>query len=343
MKKTILFVLIIAIVATLCSCNVDAQDGIYSAIAASTEASSTKVKMYLGMYDGCYYVMTDEYITRYGSSTSGNNDFAPIPVTGDHLANEAALLSGGSILVREHEGSKVWKYKNTGYDTTTREDLGIVATALLSNGIICGYKSDDTTKTIKLFDYKDESNKKESIPITNFKSVLASGEYTLVETETDAINAINIYDKTITGAAVAGIPATGLTSNTLGFEATDNGFYIVNADGTVYMISRASQITKVTTISYTLPNNNVSTFHYTKDSKTYLVVKASENFIEIDITDSTDISSSNVTTGYGSIRQNLVVNILPTATTNEFIVATFANGVWKINAEDGSSPESILN
>ena len=325
MKKTILFTLIIALVAVLCSCNMDAQDGIYSAIASSTKESTTKVKSYLGYYDNCYYILTDESITRIGI---GAVDFKSISAKGD-IAVEAALLDDGSILVHRHNGGTIEKYDKDGKFALAYSDFAAIN--LMTNGTILG-----TSGGVKGL-YNSEGNLIKEI--TNPRSVLESGDYTLVET-TDG--KMSIYK----GSSLVSSGTVGSSSSyvTVGFEAvSDTEFYVLKEDAKVYSITASSfeSLTEYAKISYTLASSKNYSFHYTdSDGVKYVVFKVSENFVKINLSDKT---ISTETLGYGSIRQNEVVNIMADYEDGQFIVATYSNYVWKIDPSDTSKdPVNIL-
>ena len=327
MKKTILFTLIIALVAALCSCNLDAQDGIYSAIATSTKESGTKVKAYLGYYDNCYYLLTDTSITRVGK---GAITFTDISATGN-IINEAALLSDGSLLVHRHTDSSLEKYSNDGTLVGLLKE-GLVATKLLTNGVIYGTSSEGTG----LYDSEGTL----FAALSDVRTILESGTYTLVE---NTSGEIKIYNGT-TLVSTSSCGSDLKSSVTLGFEALDDSnFYVLKSDAKVYAISGSTfDTTAFVSISYTLASGKAYSFHYTdSEGISYVVFKASENFVVIKLSDKT---ISTVSSGYGSIRQNEVVNIKAAEETGKFIVATYSNYVWKIDPTDSSAePVNILN
>ncbi len=330
MKKSILFALIIALVTILCSCNMDAQDGIYSAIASSTKESNIKVKSYLGCYDNCYYVLTDSGVVRYGN---GSNNFKNITLDNDIIV-EAALLDDGSILIHTHNGGAIKKYDSDGTYVPTADFDGFKTTRLMTNGMMLGTLGEETGI------YGSNCSLVETV--SNVRTILESGDYTLIET-TDG--QIKIYDSKSTTPAAISAGKVGALSGyvTIGFEALDSThFYILKDNAKVYAIEGATfdSITEFATIKYTLASGPNYSFHYAKDGVNYLVFKVSENFVEINLTDKT---VETKTTGYGSIRQNEVVNIRPLeAEAGKFIVATFSNYVWKIDPTSTEDPVNIL-
>jgi hypothetical protein len=347
MKKSFIFVLIIAIVALLCACNLDAQDGIYSAIASSTKESSTKIQSYLGYHDSCYYILTDTSITRIGT---GTNDFTDIPATGD-IIEEAALLSDGSILVRRYNEGKIYKYSADGKtsEVLTSSVGSLNGRRLLTNGkIVADYEVTDGSTTVTKTGLFNSDGTAINRDIKNFKTVLESGDYTLIETYSDTTTSAMIYIyKDSTTPVVSGKVGTSSSSKTVGFEAiSDTEFYVLKANNEVYKISADNfeSLTEYVEINYTLASGNTYSFHYsvTESASTtnYLVFKASENFVVINLSDKT---TSIMSSGYGTLKQNVVVNILPDKKdTSKFIVATFSNSLWRIDPTTTNDPENLL-
>ncbi len=337
MKKTLIFALIITIACILCSCNLDAQDGIHSAIASSTKESGTKITSYLGYFDSCYYILTDTSISRIGE---GSISFTSIPAIGssiDDRIDEAALLSDGSILVAKHSG-KIYKYnKNGTLVGELKENLNSIA--LMTNGTFFA----DYNGTEGLYN-SDGTLIKE---IANMKTILESGEYTLVETSaTDDPAKYYIYK----GSSLVSSGNVGDTSDyvTVGFQAiSDTKCYILKDNNQIYLIegSTFDKPTEFVKISYTLANGKTYSFTYSEtsddDTKNYIVVKASENFVKINLADSEDVTY--VTSGYGSLKQNLVVNIKPDEKEEgQFILATSSNSLWRINPKTTDNPVDLL-
>lgn len=338
MKKSLIFALIITIACVLSSCNLDAQDGIHSAIASSTKESGTKIKSYLGYYDTCYYILTDTSITRIGE---GSISFTNIPATGSSIEDsidEAALLSDGSILALRHD-AKVVKYTSSGVEVGELIK-GLKCKDLMTNGTFFA----DYNGTTSL--YNSDGLLIEEI--SNMKSILASGEYTLVETTKTNEDAMYYIYK---GSSLVSSGKVGDTNGyvTIGFQAiNDTKFYILKDNNQMYLIEGTSfdTPTDFVKISYNLASGKTYSFNYSETSSSgetmnYIVIKANENFVKINLNDSTDITA--VTSGYGSLKQNLVVNILPDEKeSGKFILATFSNSLWRIDPKTTDNPVDLL-
>ena len=343
MRKSFIFALIIAIVALLCACNLDAQDGIYSAIASSTKESSTKIQSYLGYRGSCYYILTDTSITRIGTAAT---TFTDIPATGD-IIQEAALLSDGSILVRRYNEGKIYKYSADGKtsEVLTSSVGSLNGRRLLTNGkIIADYEVTEGNKKVTKTGLFNSDGTAINSDIKNFKTVLESGDYTLIETSATTTEAAMIYIyKDSPTPVISSKVGTSRSYKTVGFEAiSDTEFYVLKANNEVYKISdnNFESLTEYVEINYTLASGNTYSFHYSDSSVNYLVFKASENFVVINLSDKT---TSIISSGYGTLKQTVVVNILPDeADSSKFIVATFSNSLWRIAPTTTDDPENLL-
>lgn len=360
MKKTLIFTLIIAICALLCSCNMDAQTGIHAAIASSTKESTTKIKSYLGYYDNCHYILTDTFITRIGT---GSSTFTNIPATGDTIGDciEAAalLFSDGSILARKHDNTVV-KYKNDGTKdsditfTVSGSNVTLSCDFLMTNGTILGKYETGTgdSKVTKTGLFKSDGTAIVA-EIKNFRNILESGDYTLIEaTKVDDSTSAQyfIYKKDGT-SAIASRDVTATGYKTVGFQAVTSGtstdFYILKSDYNVYKLTVSD--TTLTSKSYatvtTSPNSTDNfSFTYTSGSDTYIVFKLNSNFVRIKLGDSPTVST--ISSGYSSLKQTEVVNILPDesdTSSTKFIVATWSNSLWQIDPTTTSDPVDLLN
>lgn len=339
MKKTLFFTLILTICALLCSCNLDAQDGIHSAIASSIKESGTKIQSYLGYHDGHHYILTDTSIIRVGDE-SALIDLSNTSTKADY----AALLSDGTFLVRRHD-AKVVKYNADGTEVGVINE-NLKCNHLFSNGLIVG----DENGTTGLFD----STGAIKVTISNMQSFRQSGEYTLIETKaTDEAAMYYIYKGNAPSTALVSV-AVGKDlsgSFTLGFQAiSDTEFYVLKGDFNVYSITvdgSTASISKFTSIGYSIPSDKAYSFNYsvtdTESSTTtrYIVFKASGNFVRINLDKASDITT--VTSGYGTLKQTEVVNILPDEEkTGTFIVATSSNSLWRIDPTTTDDPVDML-
>lgn len=334
MKKTLFFALILTICALLCSCNLDAQDGIHSAIASSIKESGTKIQSYLGYHDGHHYILTDTSIIRVGDENA-LIDLSNASTKADY----AALLSDGSFLVCRHD-AKVVKYNADGTEVGVINE-NLKCNHIFSNGLIVG--------TTGLFD----STGAIKVTISNMKSFRQSGDYTLIETKaTDEAAMYYIYKgKTPSTALVSVAVGDSSSSVTVGFQAiSDTEFYVLKGDLNVYSITvdgSTASISKFTSIGYSIPSDKAYSFNYsvtdTESSTTtrYIVFKVGGNFVKINLDKASDITT--VTSGYGTLKQTVVVNILPDEEkTGTFIVATSSNSLWRIDPTTTDDPVDML-
>ena len=124
----------------LCSCNLDATDGIYSEIADSTESTSVTVKAYLGKFDSYYYYLTDSEICKIDDNGNSSTLFSSSETS---VIRAASLSSDGSLLILRQninaDGSLLGStlsysaFNGTGYDNPAQVEGSF--NGLLVNGL----------------------------------------------------------------------------------------------------------------------------------------------------------------------------------------------------------------
>lgn len=353
MKRTTLILIPILLAAMLlCSCNADAQDGIYSAIADSTLDSGTKVKAYLGRIGAYDYVLTDSAVIRLGS---GTDPFTPIQSTKDALLDEAALVDDdlhNGIYVTVHKAgsenpldSKLLKYDLEGNLDTSFEKTHVKW--LTTNGI---YYTENGSEYKLGYVY----NPSEQPLAKKITQVFESEDYILARFEDGSIN-VYLNDGSTPPTAVTtdiakivGFQVIGIT--TQGFlvvvkNGSSYGIHTLTIDGTNLELSSDA----VASLKSSSSSDRIQSFHYltgTTDSVDHVVFKMDNYFDQLEIT--TDSSSSEkkyaVTTlntaGYASkLRTSLIVSTLPYD--GDIIIATFSNSIWKIDPTNRIEPEEI--
>lgn len=136
--KRYIFIIITIIAVLLVSCNFDAEDGIYSNVASSTESTSVNTKGYLGQYKGAYYYLTDDGIFKIGQEEAlfaDNPDDRDAPII-----RSASLLDDGSLLIlwqnkKPEDGAVVKYYAFDGTTYAAPVDEEGKFTNLLMNGL----------------------------------------------------------------------------------------------------------------------------------------------------------------------------------------------------------------
>lgn len=355
MKRTTLILIPILLAAMLlCSCNADAQDGIYSAIADSTLDSGTKVKAYLGRIGAYDYVLTDSAVIRLGS---GSDTFTQIQSTKDALLDEAALVADGSegaIYIHANKSgtndpssdSRILKY------TLAGDYVGIVDTDVIwltTNG---AYYTEKESEYIISFIFTDHISHLSSLE-KKISSAFESENYLLVQFEDGKITIYrNGYDLDplrmewnhrgrICGFQV--ISDTEFLVIVKNDSSYDVYYLCATNDGTHRQLEDKE---KVESLKSSSSSDGIQSFHYANDGKDYAVFKMDNYFDQLEIT--TDSSSGEkkyaVTTlntaGYASkLRTSLIVSTLPYD--GDIIIATFSNSIWKIDPTNRIEPEEI--
>lgn len=359
MKRTTLILIPILLAAMLlCSCNADAQDGIYSAIADSTLDSGTKVKAYLGRVGvggGNYYdyVLTDSAVIRLGS---GSETFSQIQSTKDALLDEAALVSDGSnkgIYVTVHKAgssdpsdSRLLKYDlNGNLDTSFGSKTHVKW--LTTNGMY--YIENGSEYTLGSV----SSSSDEQTLAKKITQVFESENYILARFEDGNIN---VYlnngstpapDGTSGIAYIVGFQVIGNTAQeflVVVKSGSSYGIHTLTIDGTNLKLSSDA----VASLKSSSSSDRIQSFHYANDGKDYAVFKMDNYFDQLEIANDSSTSEKKYTVttlntaGYASkLRTSLVVNIIADGDTENVFIATYSNSIWQIDPTNNIDPIEI--
>ena len=360
MKRTTLILIPILLAAMLlCSCNADAQDGIYSAIADSTLDSGTKVKAYLGSAEDSHgevynYVLTDSAVIKLGS---GSESFSQIQSTKDALLDDAALVSDGSnkgIYVTVHKAgssdpsdSRLLKYDlNGNLDTTFGSKTHVKW--LTTNGMY--YIENESEYTLG-----SVSSHSERTLAKKITQVFESENHILARFEDGSINVYLNDGSTPATNGTAGI------ANIVGFQVigtTAKEFLVVVKNGSSYGIHTLTidgtnlklSSDAVASLKSSSSSDRIQSFHHltcATDSVDHVVFKMDNYFDQLDIAkDSTGEPKYTVTTlntaGYASkLRTSLVVNIIADDDTGIVTIATYSNSIWQIDPTNNIDPKEI--
>lgn len=342
MKRTSLLLIPILLIALLlCSCNADAQDGIFSAIADSAPDAGIKVQAYLGTTGGKHYILTDS-----GVNVIGNSDgFNQILSTSDAQVKNACLLTDFLqkyiyVAVSKQgsetgEDSKLLRYAVSG---TYEAEADSNVKWLTTNGIY--YTETETENAIHLL-----HSYKTIVLDGKVTTKVESEDYVLVEELKDSTKTFRIYSSK-TGEILAVTRPDSLSGQVVGFQVIDDSnFLIVVKNGSTYDIySLSSTEVKDTgvNLSSTPENGTIHSFHYTNDGKNYVAFKAAQYFDLLTI-DGSEYSISTISTaGYATkLRTASVSNIVPSNTAGKFIIATWNNSIWRIDPKSTDDPVEI--
>ncbi len=347
MKRTSLLLIPILLIALLlCSCNADAQDGIFSAIADSAPDAGIKVQAYLGTTGGNHYILTDS-----GVNIIGNSDvFTPILSTSDAQVKNACLLTD---FLQKHiyvavskqgsetgNDSKLLRYTVNG---TYEAEADSNVKWLTTNGIY--YTETESENAIHLL---HSSN---SISLDGKATTkVESEDYVLIEEVKDSTKTLRVYSSK-TGEILNMSRPSSLKGEVVGFQvvSTTSGsesFLIVVKNGSTYEIHSLSSTEIKDTGSYlssSPANGNILSFHYTNDGKDYVVFKTANYFDLLTIDGTSYKMETTNTAGYASkLRTATVTNIVPSNNAGKFIIATWNNSVWEIAPKTTDDPVELM-
>lgn len=346
MKRTSLLLIPILLIALLlCSCNADAQDGIFSAIADSAPDAGIKVQAYLGLYDEHHYILTDAGVAVLGDS----DGFEQILSTSDAQIRYACLSINGSsnfiYVVTSKQGSengedsKLIRYNTNGV-LDSPQFIQTNVKWLTNNGVY--YVETSTTKTLKFLTATQDFD------FTNNEIInkLESANYVLTEHKDGTLKVYYVYG--LSNAEKLSISRSSVSGEIVGFQVVDDSnFLVVINSGSSYDIytldSNGLSSKAVASLKSTTANGNICSFYYEgEDGKGYVAFKAA-NYFDLLTIDGTTYSISAINTaGYASkLRTALVSNIVPSNNAGKFIIATWNNSVWEIDPKSTEDPVEI--
>ena len=323
----------------LCSCNADAQDGIFSAIADSAPDAGIKVQAYLGNIGNAHYVLTDT-----GVYCINDPSFSPIK-NSEGIHNIEACIINNDIYVRSTSSSgenKISKYSKKGIKDSSFTEITNVK-KLLVNGAYYTYDNTKDKQTICFLTAGATSTPLFSI--TEAKTVntmIESENYVFVELSDKSYAIFNSK----TGTTIFKSPIDTLKSLSVkGFQAIDDShFLIVSSSYDIYTIDESGlSSSAVASLKSTPPNGNISSFHYkTEDGKGIVVFKM-HNYFDGLTANGTEYKVEPISTaGYATkLRTASVSNIVPSNTAGKFIIATWNNSIWEIDPTSTEDPVEI--
>lgn len=340
MKRTSLLLIPILLIALLlCSCNADAQDGIFSAIADSAPDAGIKVHAYLGNIGNAHYVLTDTGVYCINAPS-----FSPIK-NSEGIHNIEACIINNDIYVRSTSSSgenKISKYSKEGIKDPSFTEITNVK-KLLVNGAYYTYGNTKDKQTIHFLTA--------GATITPlFSTTEAKTVNTMIESENYVF--VELSDKSYaifnskTGAKIFESPKDTLKSLSVkGFQAIDDShFLIVSSSYDIYTIDESGlSSSAVASLKSTPPNGNISSFHYkTEDGKGIVVFKM-HNYFDGLTANGTEYKIEPINTaGYATkLRTASVSNIVPSNTAGKFIIATWNNSIWEIDPTSTDDPVEI--
>ena len=340
-KTTILSLALILIAAlALCSCNLDATDGIYSEIADSTESTNVTLKAYLGQYNSEYYYLTDEAVCKIGSSDAIFGSSSSSIVRSASLVDSA---TGSFLVLRENTSTLK---SSLSYYANPQADAAQIAgsyNGLLTNGLFF-----DST-TIYRCNAGAAAAVVENVSVQYY---LVTGEYAFFSVKDNDGNFKFYVIKADGTKLLDGI--TGSSKTYVGFQPLPSGkdFILLNYDSSkaksnLFLLAEGN--TEVTSEVYTTLKSSIPyayatqtpSFLYTEDEKTFIVFKCSSYFDKVRISDDeSDGEVTQISTGFAAnLRTADITNILPTGTANVFVAGTVSSMLYEINMDEDSSTQ----
>ena len=338
--RTTIIALTVTLIAAiaLCSCNLDATDGIYSEIADSTESSSVTVKACLGKSGDSYYDLTDEAVCRIGSSEKVFKSENGSVIRSASLLDSA---TGAFLVLRENTSTLTSSLSYYATPETDAVELGPF-NGLLTNGLFF-----DSTTIYRC-------NAGAAVAVVENVSVqyyLVTGDYAFFSVK-DGGNNYRFYVIKADGTTLFNIAGTSKTF--VGFQPLLSGkdFILLNYDSSkaksnLYLLAEGD--TEVTSEVYTTLKSSIPyayatqtpSFLYTEDEKTFIVFKCSSYFDKVRVSaDDSDGEVTQISTGFAAnLRTADVTNILSTDTANVFIAGTVGSMLYEINMNEDSSTQ----
>lgn len=338
MKRTSLLLIPILLIALLlCSCNADAQDGIFSAIADSAPDAGIKVQAYLGNIGNAHYVLTDTGV--YGINAPS---FSPIK-NSEGIHNIEACIINNDIYVRSTSSSgenKISKYSKEGIKDASFTEIPNVK-KLLVNGTYYTYGDTKDKQTIHFLTSGATSTPHFSTTET-VNTMIESENYVFVELSDKSYAIFNSK----TGTTIFESPKDTLKSLSVkGFQAIDDShFLIVSSSYDIYTIDESGlSSSAVASLKSTPPSGNISSFHYKAEDGKDIVVFKMHNYFDGLTANGTEYKIEPISTaGYATkLRTASVSNIVPSNTAGKFIIATWNNSIWEIDPPSTEDPVEI--
>lgn len=339
MKRTslLLIIPILLIALLLCSCNADAQDGIFSAIADSAPDAGIKVHAYLGNIGNAHYVLTDTGVYCINAPS-----FSPIK-NSEGIHNIEACIINNDIYVRSTSSSgenKISKYSKEGIKDASFTEIPNVK-KLLVNGAYYTYGDTKDKQTIHFLTSGATSTPHFSTTET-VNTMIESENYVFVELSDKSYAIFNSK----TGTTIFESPKDTLKSLSVkGFQAIDDShFLIVSSSYDIYTIDESGPSSSaVASLKSTPPSGNISSFHYKAEDDKDIVVFKMHNYFDGLTANGTEYKIEPINTaGYATkLRTASVSNIVPADTAGKFIIATWKNSIWEIDPTSTDDPVEI--
>ena len=338
-KKTTILALAMTLITAivLCSCNLDATDGIYSEVADSTESTNVTLKAFLGIYNDEYYYLSDDAVSKIGSQDPLFSS------SGDIIIRGASLNAGAFLVLKENRSTL--KGTITYYADATAEgtDLEGNFNVLLPNGLFY-----DSTNI-----YRYNGGVTAIVSDVTIQYTLVNGDYTFFSVK-DGDGNFKFYVIKADGTVLFnGIEGSSKTY--IGFQALPSGqdFILLNYDNStaksnLYLLANGESQVRTdvyTTLKSSIPyaySTQVSSFFYNNGENNYIIFKCSSYFDMVLVSDDpeTDGTVTQVSTGFAAnLRTADITNILATDTDGIYIAGTVDSMLYRMDMPNDTSTQ----
>lgn len=332
MKKNILISIItaLAILILAAACNLDAADGIYSEVAASTESTDVVTRSFVGTYGDKYFFLSDEGLFRLG-------DGKIIPNTEGKIIRSASLDASGNLVLLTQDASTLtagltYRAANgTGYDNPVAIDG--TYRGLLTNGIAWDdskiYKISGSTATAKVSDvsvvYALETD---GCAFFSVKDNTDAYRFYVLDSEGNTTFCLAGTSTLYVGFQPVGTTGTYML---LAYDSAHNTFkaYRMTSGG----IEEEAWFTLNSTNQYAY-STQIPSFYYTKDTREYIVLKCSSYFDRYNITDN---EVESIDKGFASNLRTAEITNIKNISGLIFVAGTKSSMLYEIDMENNSS------
>ncbi|MBQ7645158.1 MAG: hypothetical protein IJS84_09060 [Spirochaetales bacterium] len=332
-KTTILALTLILLAAiALCSCNLDATDGIYSEIADSTESTNVTIKSFLGIYNDEYYYLSDEAVRKIGSGNAVFGSSEQIIVRGASLNT----TDGSFLVLNQNRNTLTANISYYAGATANAEPLDGTFNGLLPNGLFY-----DSSKI-----YRYNAGASAILSDVAVQYYLVCGDYAFFSVK-DADQNYKFYViQASTGTKlIDGIDGSSTTY--IGFQRIADDDYVLlnynnsNATSNLYKLTSAGVSADVwTKLQSSVPSaysTQSASFLYNDGAADYIIFKCNSYFDKVKVSDGT---VQQISTGFAAnLRTADITNILESGTAGVYIAGTVDSMLYRMDLANDTSTQ----
>ena len=331
-KTTILALALILAAIALCSCNLDATDGIYSEIADSTESTNVTIKSFLGIYNDEYYYLSDEAVRKIGSGSALFGSSEQIIVRGASLNT----TDGSFLILNQNRDTLTAGISYYADATANAVVLDGTFNGLLPNGLFY-----DNSKI-----YRYNGGASEILSDVTVQYYLVCGDYAFFSVkDADQNYKFYVIQASTGNKLIDGIDGT--SSTYIGFQRIADDDYVLlnynnsNAKSNLYKLTSAGVSADIwTTLKSTVPSaysTQAASFLYNDGEADYIIFKCSSYFDKVRVTDA---EVTQISTGFAAnLRTADITNILESGTAGIYIAGTVDSMLYRMDIANDTSAQ----